>query len=43
MIEHTIEQGFGVFDFLKGDEDYKVRLGASPRPLFVIEARIDNP
>ena len=42
MIEHTIEQGLGVFDFLKGDEDYKVRLGASPRPLFVIEARIDK-
>lgn len=42
MIEHTIEEGYGVFDFLKGDEDYKVRLGAIPRPLYVIEAGIEN-
>jgi hypothetical protein len=26
-----------VFDFLKGDETYKFRLGAQPRPLFVVE------
>jgi CelD/BcsL family acetyltransferase involved in cellulose biosynthesis len=40
MIEHSIESGFGVLDFLKGDEEYKLRLGAKRRPLFVIEAEL---
>ncbi|HKY46440.1 MAG TPA: GNAT family N-acetyltransferase [Acidimicrobiia bacterium] len=38
MIEHAITEGWGVFDFLKGDESYKARLGAVPRQLFRIEA-----
>jgi CelD/BcsL family acetyltransferase involved in cellulose biosynthesis len=38
MIEHAIAEGWGVFDFLKGDESYKARLGAVPRQLFRIEA-----
>jgi len=38
MIEHAITKGWGVFDFLKGDESYKARLGAVPRQLFRIEA-----
>jgi CelD/BcsL family acetyltransferase involved in cellulose biosynthesis len=38
MIEHAITEGWGVFDFLKGDENYKARLGAIPRPLFRVEA-----
>lgn len=38
MIEHAIDEGWGVFDFLKGDETYKERLGAAPRRLFRVEA-----
>ena len=38
MIEHAITQGWGFFDFLKGDESYKARLGALPRQLFRVEA-----
>lgn len=34
LIEHTIERGKGRFDFLKGNEPYKLRLGARPRPLY---------
>ena len=38
MIENAIGEGWGVFDFLKGDEIYKARLGAAPRRLFRVEA-----
>jgi len=42
LLTHSIERlaGEGVtrFDFLKGDEEYKTRLGASPRQLYRIEA-----
>ncbi|MGH8926731.1 MAG: GNAT family N-acetyltransferase [Acidimicrobiia bacterium] len=38
MIEYAIDQRWGVFDFLKGDEAYKKRLGAQPRQLFRVEA-----
>ena len=38
MIEKAITEGWGVFDFLKGDESYKARLGALPRQLFRVEA-----
>lgn len=37
LIEHFAARGHMTFDFLKGDEDYKLRLGASPRPLYRIE------
>ena len=40
MIERQIERGVPVFDFLKGDETYKYRHGAAPRPLFAIEGVI---
>ena len=40
MIEHLIESRHGVFDFLKGEEDYKLRLGATGRPLFLVEAEV---
>lgn len=33
-IERAIGEGLGTFDFLKGDEVYKFRLGAEERPLF---------
>ncbi len=39
MIERSIDEGLRRFDFLKGDEPYKYRLGAVDRPLAVIEGR----
>jgi CelD/BcsL family acetyltransferase involved in cellulose biosynthesis len=41
MIEHAIGEAFSLFDFLKGDEDYKRRLGATRRPLYRIEAKLE--
>lgn len=38
MIERACEEGVERFDFLKGDEDYKLRLGAEPRPLYEVVA-----
>lgn len=38
MIEVAIGEGAKRFDFLKGDETYKFRLGAEARPLYRIEA-----
>ena len=37
LIERAIRDGCRVFDFLKGDEPYKFRLGAVARPLFKFE------
>ena len=37
MIRASIEAGMEVFDFLKGEEKYKFRLGARFRPLFLVE------
>ncbi len=39
VIEAQIARGTTAFDFLKGDEAYKYRLGARPRPLFVLEGQ----
>ncbi len=39
MIEQACAEGIPRFDFLKGDEVYKFRLGAEPRPLFEVTAR----
>ena len=38
LIEGAIAKGLRVFDFLKGDETYKFRLGAQPRPLYAVAA-----
>lgn len=38
MIERATVEGLPRFDFLKGDEVYKFRLGASERPLFEVRA-----
>jgi hypothetical protein len=38
LIEFAIEEGQMLFDFLKGDETYKFRLGAEPRPLFEVSS-----
>jgi len=40
MIETQIERGAAVFDFLKGNEQYKFRHGAIARPLFAIEGTL---
>lgn len=40
LIEDCIERGLARFDFLKGDEAYKFRLGASERPLATV--RVDR-
>lgn len=40
MIEAQIERGARVFDFLKGDERYKFKHGASPRPLYAVSGRL---
>jgi len=37
LIEAAIASGRRRFDFLKGGEEYKARLGARPRPLYVLE------
>ena len=36
LIERAIDAGKPTFDFLKGDEPYKFRHGAEPRPLFTL-------
>jgi CelD/BcsL family acetyltransferase involved in cellulose biosynthesis len=38
LIERAITTGRRRFDFLKGDEPYKFRLGAEARPLILLEA-----
>ncbi len=38
LIRRAVERGAARFDFLKGDEDYKFRLGAEARPLYLLEA-----
>lgn len=38
MIEQACREGIARFDFLKGDEVYKFRLGAVARPLFEVVA-----
>lgn len=40
MIEAQIQRGAKVFDFLKGDERYKFRMGATSRPLYVVEGTL---
>lgn len=37
LVERAIGEGRTVFDFLKGDETYKYRMGARARPLYLIE------
>jgi CelD/BcsL family acetyltransferase involved in cellulose biosynthesis len=40
LIEAQIERGATVLDFLKGDERYKFKHGAGPRPLFAVSGRL---
>lgn len=39
LVQQAIAAGLDRFDFLKGDEPYKFRLGGRARPLFVVEGR----
>ncbi|MCP4964312.1 MAG: GNAT family N-acetyltransferase [bacterium] len=43
LIERSIAEEKQVFDFLKGGEAYKFRLGAAPRPLFAVTATKGKP
>ncbi len=40
LIEQAISDGRRIFDFLKGDEAYKFKLGAEARPLYRVTATI---
>ena len=42
LIERAIERGLRIFDFLKGDETYKFRLGAKQRPLYQVTATVER-
>ncbi len=42
LIRRAIDVGFERFDFLKGDEAYKYRLGATARPLWRICAVVEE-
>ncbi|MBN2113149.1 MAG: GNAT family N-acetyltransferase [Acidimicrobiia bacterium] len=37
LVQQAVESGRDRFDFLKGEEAYKLRLGGRRRPLFVVE------
>jgi CelD/BcsL family acetyltransferase involved in cellulose biosynthesis len=41
LIDQAISEGLPRFDFLKGDETYKFRLGAEPRPLYRISTGVE--
>jgi CelD/BcsL family acetyltransferase involved in cellulose biosynthesis len=43
LIERSIAEGKRVFDFLKGSEAYKFRLGATARPLYRVTATVGQP
>jgi CelD/BcsL family acetyltransferase involved in cellulose biosynthesis len=40
LIEGAIDAGRARFDFMKGDEAYKFRHGAEPRPLYVLDGHV---
>jgi len=42
MIRQTADAGIPRFDFLKGDEAYKYRLGAAARPLWRVRAVVEG-
>ncbi|MCS6870264.1 MAG: GNAT family N-acetyltransferase [Anaerolineae bacterium] len=42
LIQHAIECGRREFDFLRGNEEYKYRLGGQDRPVIEIQARLAN-
>lgn len=40
LIRHACECGCNAFDFLRGNEEYKFRLGGIPEPVHMLKARI---
>jgi CelD/BcsL family acetyltransferase involved in cellulose biosynthesis len=40
LIEHAIREGRHEFDFLRGTEEYKYRMGAQDRPVMLLEATL---
>lgn len=40
LIQHAIERGRREFDFLRGNEEYKYRMGGRDRPVIEIQARL---
>jgi CelD/BcsL family acetyltransferase involved in cellulose biosynthesis len=39
-IRHAVEAGYKIFDFLRGNEDYKYRLGGKDTRLFTLKATV---
>jgi CelD/BcsL family acetyltransferase involved in cellulose biosynthesis len=33
-IEDATRRGYRLFDFLRGEEEYKYRMGAAPKPIY---------
>jgi len=42
IIRHAIEQGKTVFDFLRGNEDYKYRMGAQDTVVMELRATLKS-
>lgn len=40
LVEHAIERGRSAFDFLRGNEEYKYRMGGRDKPVMEIQARL---
>ncbi len=41
-LRRAIEQGYRAYDFLRGDEPYKARLRAAPRPCLAVRVVPDR-
>jgi CelD/BcsL family acetyltransferase involved in cellulose biosynthesis len=42
-IQWAIDQHFSVFDFLRGSEEYKYRMGAMDTPVYMLQAKLKKP
>ncbi len=42
-IRHAIENGYTAFDFLRGNEEYKYRMGGQDQPVLMLKARPEQP
>lgn len=40
LIRRACDEGRAAFDFLRGDEEYKFRLGGQPEPVFMLKAAL---
>lgn len=41
-IRHAIENGYTVFDFLRGNEEYKYRIGGKDQPIYKLKAVLEG-